>query len=95
VAHAAFVKVTSGQVSGAWAEGAVMDEWKLCGTVYRGLGGQGYSSSHPYALSDSGSMLVALPATVLGHVDLSEPLNWWLFPELNDGVDGSCTSFRC
>lgn len=26
---------------------------------------------------------MALPATVYGYVDLSDPKNWWLFPPAN------------
>lgn len=35
---------------------------------------------HPGTVSASGSFLIALPATVYGEFDLTDPRDWWLFP---------------
>jgi len=80
---AAFVKLESGEVGGAWAEGAQLGEWALCGTLLWQTSSQ-YVHVHPQARSAAGSMLVALPAYVFGTVDLREPRNWWFFPPASD-----------
>jgi hypothetical protein len=79
----AFVKLEKGNVAGGWADGAEPGTWKLCGQSYTNgawNGESGYCHPHPRLGSDSGSLLVALPALVYGTVDLQDPRNWWMFP---------------
>jgi hypothetical protein len=82
---AAFVMLESGAVRDFWAEGAEVGKWKLCGTHFDPHcpnPKSGYSHNHPYGdVGGSGSMLVALPALVYGFVDLTEPRNWFFFPQ--------------
>lgn len=85
---AAFTKLLSGTTStGHWLGSGAKSEWSLTGQYYRG-GGGGYVNSHPYAPSNGDSAaeyLIALPAHVDGFVDLSEPKNWWFFPNRSGG----------
>lgn len=84
---AAFVRLESGSApTGHWMSGfdSSNSGWQLVGTYYSG-GTTGYTHNHPHGASgnSSCSLLVALPATVQGYVDLSNPRNWWMFPHVN------------
>eukprot|EP00033_Pygsuia_biforma_P001045 GCRY01001191.1.p1 GENE.GCRY01001191.1~~GCRY01001191.1.p1 ORF type:complete len:249 (-),score=20.88 GCRY01001191.1:128-874(-) len=84
---ASFCKLVSGTVKEGTlsiATGAVLGEWRLCGGLSTGFGGGGYNHYVPQASSESGEILYALPAYVFGKVDLSNPLNWWFFPSINE-----------
>lgn len=78
---AAFTKLESGALSGNyafWANGAT-DTWSLTGQHVE-PNAEGYLSAPPYTATEAGSLLFALPAVVVGWVDLSKSLNWGWFP---------------
>lgn len=68
----AFIKVLSGSVAGAWAEGSVLGKWTFCNQKLNPFGFGTYSYLHPIPVSNSGEMLVALPAAITGHIDRAE-----------------------
>jgi len=78
----AMVKLESGAISGAWAEGAVVGKWVNTGVHY-GANPAGYTHIHPFEGSNAGSLLVALPAAVTGFVDLTAK-QWGKFPYIGD-----------
>jgi hypothetical protein len=80
----AFIKLISGNVmTGNWCNGydSSAGGWQLCGAHY-GASGSGYTHNHPYGASGDSAcvMLVALPMTVWGKINLDHVLNWWPFP---------------
>ena len=79
---AAMVKLLSGSLSGHWAQGAVLNEWKLTGSHY-GRTNLAYTHCHPYRGSPTGSILFALPACVTGHVPIEDGV-WGEFPYIGD-----------
>ncbi|EII3125343.1 hypothetical protein [Vibrio parahaemolyticus] len=77
----AFVKVLSGSVSGAWSSGNKLGQWVFCNSKWNPAGFGAYSNLHPIPSSESGELLVALPAAITGHVDTPE--QW--FPNISLG----------
>lgn len=75
---AAFTKLESGAISGQWADGTKAT-WSLTG-VHETPAANGYQHIHPITGSVTGSLLVAMPASVAGFVDLRRPINWGWFP---------------
>jgi hypothetical protein len=74
---AAFTKLESGVIEGQWATG-IKSTWGLSGThILPGIGG--YAHPHPNTTTATGSILIAMPATVVGYVDLNRPINWGWF----------------
>lgn len=71
----AFVKVLSGSVAGAWAQGSQLGKWVFCNTKLSPTGFGSYVNLHPIPTSDSGEILVALPAAITGHID--SPSQWF------------------
>ncbi|MGI0120074.1 hypothetical protein [Zooshikella sp. RANM57] len=71
----AFVKVLAGRASGVWCEGARLGKWTFCRTQFSPAGFGRYTHIHPYRDSDSGEVLIALPAAITGHID--NPGQWY------------------
>lgn len=87
---AAFVKLISGNMPyGHWLSGYDTNAggWQLVGTYYSG-GTTGYTHNHPHGNGSNSAceILICLPGTVHGYVDLSNPRNWWLFPNHSGGM---------
>lgn len=80
----AMTKLLSGEAFYGWAQGAT-NEWKLTGQ-HEPLRKHRYHHIHPYRLTGSGSMLVALPAAIAGYVPLN-PKTWGNFPYIGDTQD--------
>jgi len=81
---AAYTKLESGAVFGAWADGAT-NTWKLTGQQTGGNMPHTYWMIHPYPVNNgAGSLLFALPAAVIGPVDLNNQQNWALYPYIGD-----------
>ncbi len=78
---AAFTKLEAGTIVGFWANG-ISTSWALTGT-HLGPNINGYSHPHPATSTATGSLLIAMPATVVGYVDLTNPVNWGWFPYVN------------
>ncbi|ELX7527400.1 hypothetical protein SKP09_004533 [Vibrio parahaemolyticus] len=75
----AFVKVLSGNVSDeAWLKGHELGKWVFCNSKYEPAGFGRYVHLHPYRKSESGELLVALPAAITGHIESGS--NW--FPNI-------------
>lgn len=81
---AAYTKLESGSVSGAWAHGATAGEWKLTGQQTGGNMLHAYWMIHPIPSSAAGSLLFALPAAVIGVVDINDNKHWSLYPYIGD-----------
>lgn len=77
----AFVKVLSGSLQHAWADGSQLGKWFFCNTKIVPSGFGQYLNLHPVTTSSSGEILVALPAAITGHIDSAE--QW--FPNINLG----------
>ncbi|MEL0623814.1 hypothetical protein V6238_12000 [Marinomonas arenicola] len=77
----AFVKVLSGSLSGSWANGNQLGKWVFCNSKMSPSGFGSYANLHPIPTSDTGEILVALPAAITGYID--SPLQW--FPNVNLG----------
>lgn len=77
----AFVKVLSGSVRGAWANGSTTGKWVFCNIKLSPSGFGTYLNLHPIPNTPTGELLVALPAAITGHID--SPENW--FPNINLG----------
>lgn len=77
----AFVKVLSGSIGGAWADGCQLGKWVFCNKKLSPTGFGSYTHLHPIPNSDSGEILVALPAAITGHIDT--PAEW--FANINLG----------
>lgn len=69
------VKVLSGSVGGAWATGARLGQWTFCNYLLSPQGFGVYINLHPMRNSQSGELLVALPAAITGHIGKLE--NWF------------------
>ncbi len=82
----ALTKVLSGSISNYWATGSVVGEWKVSG-MYIPKSNLGYVHCHPQRLSETGSMLFALPACVAGRVPFESGM-WGDYPYIGDGQDG-------
>ncbi|MBW3517481.1 hypothetical protein KO537_22595 [Shewanella sp. NKUCC01_JLK] len=65
----AFVKVLSGGVKFAWAEGSQIGKWVFCNSKLVPSGFGSYLNLHPITTTESGELLVALPAAITGHID--------------------------
>ena len=79
---AAFVKLESGEIhSSAFATGATLGEWRFTRLAYKGSSFGSYIHSHPYAKSEKGSMLIALPVIATGHLD--HPNKLFVLPEID------------
>ncbi|WP_345876428.1 hypothetical protein [Shewanella algae] len=75
----AFVKVLSGEVSDdAWCKGNKLGKWVFCNSKYEPSSFGAYVHLHPYRRSESGEVLVALPAAITGHIESGS--NW--FPNI-------------
>lgn len=74
---AAVTKLVSGEIDHFWTKGAT-NKWKITGVKFS-LGRLDYSHCHPYRQSQTGEILFALPACVMGDIDLA---HWGLFPYL-------------
>ena len=86
---AAWVKLESGNMpTGGWCQGYNTSQggWQLCGYNYTG-GAGGYTHNHPngHPSGSTCSILVALPGTVAGYVDLTQPRSWFTFSNLDGG----------
>lgn len=77
----AFVKVLSGALSGAWANGNQTGKWVFCNSKLSSSGFGAYFNMHPIPTTPSGEILVALPAAITGHID--DAGQW--FPNINLG----------
>ena len=77
----AFVKIVSGSLGGAWANGAVFGKWCFCSTKNSPAGFGTYTNLHPITNTESGEILVALPAAITGHID--NATEWFPNIELN------------
>ncbi|HEB4994547.1 TPA: hypothetical protein R0E73_003830 [Aeromonas hydrophila subsp. hydrophila] len=75
----ALVKVLSGSVEESWCAGAKLGKWAFCKAKYDPWGFGAYVHLHPYRTSQSGEVLIALPAAITGHIETLE--NW--FPNIN------------
>lgn len=80
---AAYTKVESGQVTGAWTTGAD-STWKLTGEIASGNKPHWYWNIHPVPSTAAGSLLFALPAAVIGAVNLNDQQNWAIYPYIGD-----------
>ena len=81
---AAYTKIESGTVHSACAEG-VTNTWKLTGQQEGGNMPHVYWILHPLPSNNgAGSLLFALPAAVIGPVDLNNQQNWALYPYIGD-----------
>lgn len=79
---AAYTKLESGAVFGDWADGAT-NTWKLTGQQTGGNMPHAFWRIHPCP-ANNGSLLFALPAAVIGPVDLNNQQNWALYPYIGD-----------
>ncbi|MEZ8704140.1 hypothetical protein AB6D74_20055 [Vibrio cyclitrophicus] len=81
---AAFIKLESGDLSvnSAFAEGAALGEWRFTKRTYLGSSFGSYTLPHPYANSDTGSMLIALPVIGTGYID--HPKKLFALPEIGE-----------
>ncbi|EJI1385460.1 hypothetical protein ABVF78_004240 [Vibrio alginolyticus] len=82
---AAFVKLESGSLNSAaiaFAEGAALGEWRFTQKTYLGSNFGAYLHCHPYASSDTGSMLIALPVIGTGYID--HPKKLLALPEISE-----------
>lgn len=82
---AAFVKLESGYLNGtasAFAKGAVLGEWRFTRSTHLGSDFGSYLHSRPYASSDVGSMLIALPVVGTGYID--HPKKLFAMPEISE-----------
>lgn len=77
----AFVKVLSGEIYGSWTEGNQVGKWTFCRQHYSPAYFGSYIHLHPIPVSDSGELLVALPAAITGFID--KPEQW--FPNIQLG----------
>lgn len=81
---AAYTKLESGAIGGAWAEGAT-NEWRLTGMQVGGNMAHTYYMIHPVALyPTAGALLMALPAAVIGRADINDQQRWALYPYVGD-----------
>ncbi|TVK91720.1 hypothetical protein AYI72_22395 [Shewanella algae] len=77
----AFVKVIDGNISGQWANGAVVGKWRWCSTVISPSKSFGtYSHLHPYRDTASGVVQVALAGACTGVV--THPGEWFAMMQL-------------
>ena len=87
----AFVKRISGNMpTDAWCLGynTSVGGWQLCGKHY-GAGASGYTHNHPYGAAGNSAcvLLVAMPMTLWGRIDMSRGLNWWAMPNQSGGFN--------
>ena len=81
---AGYTKLESGAVVGDWGDGAT-NAWKLTGQQSGGNMPHTYWTLHPLSSNNgAGSLLFALPAAVIGPVDLNNQQNWALYPYIGD-----------
>jgi hypothetical protein len=80
---AAYTKLEAGSVSGVWADG-IKNTWSLTGQQLGGNMPHTYCFIHPTPSSSAGSLLCALPAAVIGRVDLTEQQRWAMYPYIGD-----------
>ena len=80
---AAYTKLEAGSVRGCWAEGAA-NSWKLTGQQTAGNMLHAYWMIHPIPSNAAGSLLFAVPAAVIGVVDIDNPRHWSIYPYVGD-----------
>ena len=69
VTRAAFVKLLSGDVSGYFGNDTVLEKWRFCRSTRNSSEFGGYAHPTMTALTESGSMLIALPVVTTGVLD--------------------------
>ena len=88
--NAAFVKMLDAGPPANPPRGSYLEGWRLGAWTlsysYSGGSSGGYSHHHPWC--QRCTFLLALPGTVYGRMDLSNPQSWWNFPPINGPTEG-------
>lgn len=77
LSSAALIKLENGSLApGAeyFARGAVLGEWRYCHTIHTDNRFGSYLHLHPFATSETGSFLMALPVVATGYLNRPEKL---------------------